>query len=319
MTTTALSRADPTAPFHEGEKALQAYTGSRAKLEEVGSRVIRPAMPEQHRSFFAQLPFMVIGLVDAQGQPWASVLAAPPGFVQSPDDRHLDIAALPLPNDPAAAALTAGASIGLLGIEPHTRRRNRVNGMVGRVGPDGFSVNVRQSFGNCPKYIRTREAVFVAPRGRAAEAERGDRLDENAMRFIAQADTFFIATAHSAAQSGDGASAHGVDVSHRGGPRGFVQVVDDRTLVAPDYLGNFFFNTLGNLLVNPRAGLLFIDYETGDLLHVAVTVGIVQDGPEVAAHEGAQRLLWMQVAQMQRLPSGLPLRWSEPVSLPLGR
>jgi hypothetical protein len=316
---TDMSTIDLAAPFHEGEKAFQAYTGSRAKLEEVGSRVIRAAMPDQHRQFFAQLPFIVMGLVDAHGQPWASMLAGPPGFVQSPHDRQLDIAALPLPGDPTADALREGASVGLLGIEPHTRRRNRVNGIVGRVAADGFSVKVQQSFGNCPKYIRTREAVFGAPRAQAARAEHGDRLDAEAMRFIARADTFFIATAHAAAQSGDGASAHGVDVSHRGGPRGFVKVVDDHTLIAPDYLGNFFFNTLGNLLVNPRAGLLFIDYATGDLLYVAVKAGIVQDGPEVAVHDGAQRLLWMSVTQMQRMSAGGSLHWGEPVSMPLGR
>ncbi|MEJ8847023.1 pyridoxamine 5'-phosphate oxidase family protein [Variovorax rhizosphaerae] len=311
-----ISVLEADAPFHEGEKALQAHAGSRAKLEEVGARVIREAMPAQHRDFFSQLPFLLYGLVDGEGQPWASALAAPAGFIRSPDDRHLDIAALPMPGDPVAA-LAEGASIGLLGIQPHTRRRNRANGIVDRVYGDGFSVRITQSFGNCPKYIWPREPSFAAREGTAMPSEHADRLDAEAMRFIAQADTFFIATAHPHAQSSGAARAHGVDVSHRGGPRGFVRVVDEHTLVVPDYLGNYFFNTLGNLLLEPRAGLLFIDYDNGDLLYVAASVRIVQDEEEISAYPGAQRLLVMHVTKMLRLPAALSLRWGQPASLPL--
>ena len=118
------------ATFHEGEVALQERAGSRAKLAEIGPRVIRDHMPDQHREFFAQLPFVLVGTVDAQGQPWASVLAGEPGFVSSPDPRRLVVRARPLAHDPLAANLADGAAIGLLGIEPHTRRRNRLNGWV---------------------------------------------------------------------------------------------------------------------------------------------------------------------------------------------
>ena len=65
------------APFHAGERALQAQTGWRDRMEAVGPRVIRDYMPDQHREFFAQLPFLVVGSLDASLQPWASVLAAP--------------------------------------------------------------------------------------------------------------------------------------------------------------------------------------------------------------------------------------------------
>jgi len=63
--------------------------------------------------------------------------------------------------------------------------------------------------------------------------------------------------------------------------------------------------------LKPRAGLLFIDFASGDLLHLAVNAEIVWDGPEVAAFEGAQRLLRMQVTAALRRPAALPLRWGE--------
>jgi len=299
------------APFHAGERALQTLAGSREVMAAAGSRVIRDFMPDQHREFFAQLPFLVVGSMDARLQPWASVLAAPPGFAHSPDATHLRIDALPMADDPLVAQLVQGASLGLLGIQPHTRRRNRMNGNVEAIDAAGFLVEVQQSFGNCPKYIQAREPLFAAGQP-AAPAQRLDGLDDAARALIARADTFFIASAFPQhAADGDEAdpAAQGVDVSHRGGLPGFVRVGEDGVLTVPDFTGNRFFNTLGNLSVHPRAGLLFIDFESGHLLHLTATAEIVWDGPEVAAFEGAERLLRLRVEQVLRRPGALPLRW----------
>ena len=288
------------ATFHEGERALQRKAGVGGRMADIGPRVIRDFMPDQHRDFFAQLPFLIVGSADDDGQPWASLLAGPPGFAGAPDPRRLTVRARPLPGSPLAAHLAPGAPLGLLGIEAHTRRRNRMNGVVGRVDADGFDVRVEQSFGNCPKYIRTRQSFFLDDAATPGEVERMTVLDASARAQVAAADTLFIASRHPAS---------GVDVSHRGGAPGFVRVDDERTLTLPDYAGNFFFNTLGNLQVDPRAGLLFIDFERGDLLHVAATARLIWDGPELAAFDGAQRLLRLTVDQVVRVTGGLPLGW----------
>lgn len=305
--TSAPPRADT---FHAGERAVQARVGAvvRERLAQMGPRVIRDFMPDQHREFFQQLPFVLAGTVDADGQPWASVLAAPPGFIRSPDDRHLQVHAAPLAGDPLQHTLVNGADIGLLGIEPHTRRRNRMNGVVKNPSASGFEVELSQSFGNCPKYIQAREPVFVDVPATTPVVHESAGLDAAARRMVSQADTFFIATAYAGEREATGA-AGGVDVSHRGGKPGFVRVDDDGTLTVPDFLGNFFFNTLGNLTVNPRAGLLFIDFDSGDLLYVAVTAVIVWDGSELQAFEGAQRLLKLNVVSSRRVQAALPLRW----------
>jgi len=300
--------------FHEGERAAQARVGAavRERMAEIGPRVIRDFMPDQHREFFEQLPFVIAGTVDADGQPWASVLAQPPGFIHSPDARHLTLRAQPLAGDPLQTTLVEGAAIGLLGIEPHTRRRNRMNGMVRGVNDSGFAVELSQSFGNCPKYIQAREPVYVErPASEAGPVvHESAQLDDDARRIIAQADTLFIATAY-AGDKAQAGRAGGVDVSHRGGKPGFVRVEADGTLTVPDFVGNYFFNTLGNLVVNPRAGLLFIDFDTGDLLYLAVTADIIWDGPEVDAFAGAQRLMRFKVQSMRLVESSLPLRWGE--------
>jgi predicted pyridoxine 5'-phosphate oxidase superfamily flavin-nucleotide-binding protein len=310
--------------FHEGERAIQTRVGVRDRMSEVGSRVIRSYMPEQHRQFFTQLPFLIAGTVDDAGHPWASVLAGPAGFITSPDPEQLAVRALPLAHDPLVKTLVSGAPIGLLGLEPHTRRRNRMNGVVGHIDAQGFSVRVGQSFGNCPQYIQAREPEFVGVSDDVSPAlERADQLDDAAMDLIRQADTFYIATAHPAAHTlagtiNDGPErAQGVDVSHRGGKPGFVRMDGPRMLTVPDFSGNLFFNTLGNLTVEPRAGLLFMDFGTGDLLQVSVRGEIIWDGTELRSFQGAERLLRFSVTGMQRMPSALPLRWGQATLSPV--
>jgi hypothetical protein len=77
----------------------------------------------------------------------------------------------------------------------------------------------------------------------------------------------------------------------------------------PDFIGNFLFNTLGNLLVHPAAGLLFIDFERGDLMWLQAQGEVVWDGEEVSAYAGAQRLLKLRITGGRRVAGALPLRF----------
>lgn len=292
-------------PFHAGERAVQQRLGVAERMLGIGQRVVRPYMPQQHRQFYAQLPFILVGSVDAQQRPWASVLVGEAGFIQSPDERHLQFTARPVAGDPLAEGLHAGAPLGFLGIELHTRRRNRVNGVVQAVRPDGFDLAVEQTVGNCPQYIQGRDMHWVRdpqdlqPRRREALTH----LDAPARALIAKADTLFVAT-H--------APGAGADVSHRGGRAGFVHIEDDRTLLVPDFLGNQMFMTFGNLALNPRAGVLFIDFDSGELLTLTGRAEVVWDGEllkSIAAFDGAERAWRFQVEAGWRLSEALPLRW----------
>jgi ferredoxin-NADP reductase/predicted pyridoxine 5'-phosphate oxidase superfamily flavin-nucleotide-binding protein len=288
-------------PWHAGEKQLQAHVGVAERMEAFGRKVIRSEMPDQHRTFYQQLPFMLYAAVDADGHPWASVLEGQPGFAHSPEPGLLQFRSLPAFDDPAQ--LSEGSAIGLLGIELHTRRRNRINGHVSAMTMDGFAVTVDQSFGNCPQYIQLRQFRSVPltdPATRAAQ--HFGELDDASKAMIAEADTFFVASYV------DVDGERSVDVSHRGGQAGFVQVEGNR-LTIPDFAGNLHFNTLGNLLLNPRAGLLFIDFNTGDLLQLSGRTEIILDGPQVEAFQGAERLWTIDVEQVVRRPAALSLRW----------
>lgn len=296
-------------PFHADELAVQQRLGVREQMAGAGLYV-RDHMPDQHRRFFEELPFFFIGALDAAGQPWATMLAGEPGFIATPDERTLDIAGGMLAGDPLQGQLHVGDHVGGLGLAPTTRRRNRVNGVIAAIDGGGMRVAVEQSFGNCPQYIQHRQhSAAPDAAARKVKVVRGTALSAQDRELIARADTFFIASAH----LDDGAGkARGVDVSHRGGRPGFVRIDDERTLTAPDFVGNFFFNTIGNLVGHPRAGLLFIDFEHGDTLHVAVEGTVVWDGPEVQAFAGAERLLRFHVREVVRNVGVLPFRWTEP-------
>jgi ferredoxin-NADP reductase/predicted pyridoxine 5'-phosphate oxidase superfamily flavin-nucleotide-binding protein len=293
-------------PFHAGERTIQSRLGVRDRMERFGRQVIHDHMPKQHRAFYAQLPFVLVGHADPLGRPWASILVNPPGFISSPDARTLDIDARPLADDPLAEDLLPGTRIGLLGIELHTRRRNRLAARINAVDGGGISLSVDQAFGNCPQYIQTRELEFVDTAQRASRgSEDIHAFDGRAHGMIESADTFFVA---SCVDDRSGAASNGVDVSHRGGRPGFVRIDDERTLTVPDYSGNFHFNTLGNFLLNPRAGLLFVDFRSGDLLMLTGTVAILWDDPDTQFFAGAERLWRFTLDQGRHLRSALPLR-----------
>jgi ferredoxin-NADP reductase/predicted pyridoxine 5'-phosphate oxidase superfamily flavin-nucleotide-binding protein len=296
-------------PFHADELAIQQRVGVREQMAGAAA-FIRDFMPDQHRQFFEELPFFFIGALDAAGQPWATMLASYPGFIAAPDAHTLDIDGGMLAGDPLQGQLRVGDYIGGLGLAPTTRRRNRVNGVIAAAGEGGISVNVTQSFGNCPQYIQHRQHSAAPDAAtRKVQVVRGTTLSAQDRELIARADTFFIASANLDADAGKG---RGVDVSHRGGRPGFVRIDDERTLTSPEFVGNFFFNTMGNLLGHPGAGLLFIDFERGDMLHLAVEGEIIWDGPQVDAFAGAERLLRFHIREVVRNVGALPFRWTDP-------
>ena len=311
MTDQQDSPASPS-PFHAGESALQARAGVQERIEAIGRVMIRDHLIDQHREFFALLPTLLLSTLDDDGQVWATMVAGPRGFVSAPDSGHLRIAALPRDDDPAVTGLRPGAPVGLLGLEAHTRRRNRMNGEVLTVDADGFTVAVRQSFGNCPKYIQAREPQWQSPTPRMAGTRGGALLDAATRERIACADTFFVASRardpHTARAGG-----HGLDISHRGGKPGFIRIDDTpqhSVLVIPDFFGNFLFNTLGNLAEHAACSLLFVDYVDGGLLQLVGDGELEWDGPEVERYAGAERLWRFHVRASLWRPRVLPLRWS---------
>jgi ferredoxin-NADP reductase/predicted pyridoxine 5'-phosphate oxidase superfamily flavin-nucleotide-binding protein len=295
---------DKNSPFHPGEQQVQEQLGVR-DIESWARKVVRGYLPEQHRLFHTSLPFLVIAARDQKERPWITILEGAHGFVGSPDNRHLVIKSLPASGDALEGAFEIGADVGILGIELTTRRRNRVNGRIIGAGTGTITLRVDQAFGNCPQYIRERKWRRV-DEGPSGEATGGSHLTPSQRKWIESADTFFIATGY---RGEDDSAAFGMDASHRGGDRGFVQVVDQTQLRFPDYAGNNHFSTIGNLVLDPRAGFLFIDFKTGSLLQLTGTASIDWDSGELAKFPGARRLVTLDIEEIIEIPVAVGLRW----------
>jgi predicted pyridoxine 5'-phosphate oxidase superfamily flavin-nucleotide-binding protein len=260
-------------PWHEGETAARIEAGAPNIAP-----VIRTFLTDQHRDFFARLPLVFVAGLDAAGAPTASLLRGTPGFLSSPEPRRLEIAA----RFPAGETIVAqrGAPLGLIGVDFAARRRNRVNGRIVSAQGDGWTLAVDEAFGNCPKYIAPRE-LFADGSDPGAWTQL-PALDAAARAMIAGAEAFFVATR----------GPDGVDISHRGGPPGFARLTPQGSLRIPDFHGNNYFNTFGNLLSDPRAALLFVDFPSGRALHLA---------GDAKVHFGGDERFWTFAPRQARL------------------
>jgi len=293
-------------PFHAGEQWFQERVGVREAMERFGRRVIRDHLPDQHRAFYQKLPFLLLGYSDQDGWPWVSVVAGKPGFIRSPNDKTLEVVAPLMSGDPLRQALRKSLPVGGLGMEPRSRRRNRFSMDVASSSESQLSLSVRQSFGNCPQYIQAHQVEYSPPTT-GGSTEQLSSLDDDAVALIRRSDTFFV----SSQTLEDDATSSGADVSHRGGKPGFVKVEEQGgvwKLTVPDYPGNNHFNTLGNFLVNPRAGLLFWDIESQDVLMLTGDVEILHEHEELAFFEGAERFWQFTLNKAVRLKGQLPLQ-----------
>lgn len=279
--------------YHAGELAVQQRLGQRDIADRVG-RMVRDEIPDAAAVFLSEQPMIVIAAADDAGRIWAGLLTGAPGFVRVEDDT-IGIDALPVAEDPLHAVLTGTPRrVGMIAVQPQTRRRMRVNGITAPT-PSGLVLHPDQVYSNCPKYISRRHIESVTPAPAARVVRRTDALDDRARQMIADADTFFIGSADAEGNA---------DASHRGGNPGFLQVLSPTRVRWPDYRGNSMFMTLGNISANPHAGLLIPDWDTGTTLQLTGTAEIIYEtGP------GAQCFVEFDIEQVVELTGVSPLHW----------
>jgi hypothetical protein len=273
-------------PFHEGEIAVQTLAGEREAALRHGNGISSEIAPAA-LTFLARQRLLALSTAADDGELWTSVWCGEPGFVRSVDGRHVNVRRQPSkasPTDPVARRLTVGRHVGMLAIELASRRRLRINGIIERVADEDIDVLVRESVGNCPKYIQRRECQETAATAIRAASKCGHAIDEMRRVIIEHADTAFVGSQH---------PERGADTSHRGGAPGFIKAVDDRTLRIPDYPGNSMFMTLGNFQVDPRASLAIVDFERNVVVSLSGTARIefdVEEDPGYPA--GGTRRYW---------------------------
>ena len=272
-------------PYHEGESEVQERVGVEKRAKSAG-RVISDKIPNGALKFVDKQPMVYVSSQDDEKNIWTSMLTGKPGFVTAVDEQNVKIdlpAIVSSKLDPFWENIRKCPNVGMLFIELATRRRLRVNGTVS-IFDKHLHISVEQAYPNCPKYIQRREVEVVGTDDNLSDSKiKGTSLTNDLNAWIKHSDTFFVG-------SSDGKD--NLDASHRGGNPGFVQIVNDTTLKIPDYQGNSMFNTLGNLMSNPKAGLLFVDFKEGKTLQLTGEAEIIWEEQDVEEITGGTRRFW---------------------------
>jgi hypothetical protein len=282
--------------FHRGEISVQEKAGVRDRAMRVG-RILADKVGADEAWFLERQVFVVLASVDRDGRPWASPMTGAPGIVRVEDETTVILTGAVGAGDPLRENLAESGPLALLAIDLATRSRYRVNGDGEMVAAGRIHLAVREAFGNCPKYIQVRH---LEPAGERTAERLSDAtaLNDDQRRFLATADTFFIASLASG----------GADASHRGGRPGFVRIEPDGTLVIPDYTGNNMFQTLGNIELHPFAGLLVVDFESGRTVQLTGSAAIDWDERHAKEIPGAHRLLRVRPERVVESKNALALR-----------
>ncbi|KAG6916401.1 hypothetical protein DXG01_006980 [Tephrocybe rancida] len=278
--------------WHRGERGIHEKLGHTEDYTIMSLyHGISGDLPEEHAIFYTtRLPFLPIVTLDASGRPWGSVLAGrdgKPGFVSRNRYNVLSVDAKLWVGEPLLRNLegyteSESTLVAGIGVEYSTRRRNKFAGKVISLEKNGenihFDVSVSEALGNCPKYITIRDLVpnpdtLPIISYENLNLEQNDRLPEDVISFILESDTVFLGTIYTApAEEASRYPSH-LGMNQRGGRKGFIRVLpsDGRTVVLPDFSGNRFMTSLGNIEADPLASLTFISFTTSSILYLTGT------------------------------------------------
>ena len=297
--------------LHDGELRIHRALGVPP---EVSARIpywAATELDDDKGYFFESRYFVAFASVGPDGWPWATIFTreqtilrqqSPVRLLTATAADTLKLHAESSYYDPVSAILRSaprGTPWAVVGIDFEARdrvlaegeiRSSRVIGTTpeGRITL-GVELAISSTTGNCPKYITSRR---IDPRPAAAHSSVGKegassvppssaqsgRLDVHARELICNSDTLFVATRY---RSPSGSMR--MHLNHRGGPRGFARVDPDGSLISwPEYSGNRKYTSLGNIEADGVAGVVFVDWRTGDALHITGTA-VVKIGDAAVA------------------------------------
>jgi ferredoxin-NADP reductase/predicted pyridoxine 5'-phosphate oxidase superfamily flavin-nucleotide-binding protein len=257
---------------HAGELYVQRMRKVPSRVSASLADAIHDQMPSPLVEFYRGLRCLPLGTLDARGRPWATLLCNPE--TTAPTSERLRLRARVNVDDPFIEAVLSPTNTARLfagvAIDFAQRTRVKLGGVVDAATLDPadtltLELRANEHMGNCPKYITVRQLrpLRRTPRTTAL----ANTLSPAAVELLQRASTLFVATRHVDRDPRE----TDMGFNHRGGPPGFLRSFEDERgahLVLPDYSGNRFYQSLGNVESDPVMGLAVPDFETGALLQV---------------------------------------------------
>lgn len=270
---------------------------------------------------------LALGTLDSDARPWTTLWGGSPGFSEPLGGNFIGTRTLVDGKyDPVVQALVGDASDGEmiqpedggkmlsgLAIDLMTRKRVKIAGemIAGTVKevqvevkgePDTkqdqiqLVTKIDQSLGNCPKYLNQYELHSALVN--STLTSKGSSLSDEGRALISNSDMFFLTTS----------SPVDADTNHRGGPPGFVRIISPTQIIYPEYSGNRLYQSLGNLKMNPKIGITFPDYETGDVLYITGTTDVLVGMDAANLLPGSNLAVKIKIDEARLVKGGLPFR-----------
>lgn len=283
-------------------------------------------------SFMLQrAPLLALGTLDSEGQPWTTLWGGNPGFSQPLGGGIIGTRTIvDGENDPVVQALVGGMAksemaqgndklVAGLTIDLMTRKRVKIAGrmLAGSLGEVNVEfeedtqrmegapekqdqlqlvTKIEQSLGNCPKYLNQYEIRPALVTSKLVS--KSPTLSPEAKALISKSDMFFLSSS----------TIEDMDTNHRGGPTGFVRILSDTEIVYPEYSGNRLYQSLGNLQMNPKIGITFPDYESGNILYTTGTAEILVLEDAAKLLPGSNLAVKVKIEEARLVEGGLPFR-----------
>lgn len=179
------------------------------------------------------------------------------------------------------------------------------NDQVGKTGSVQLVLHITQSLGNCPKYLN-KKTIRSYPKARPRLAFESALLNEEAVAHVHAADLFFIASR----------GPEDMDCNYRGGPPGFVRVQQhtdtpqprSSVLVWPEYSGNNLYQTLGNIMHDPKVGIVIPNLTNGNVLYLSGHAEILVDRAASTVIQKSKLAVRLTVTAARFVRDGLTFR-----------
>ncbi|RMZ87827.1 hypothetical protein DV736_g4947, partial [Chaetothyriales sp. CBS 134916] len=315
--------------WHEGENRIHELTGIRRD-----GNPNAPFLTPRAANMVQRYSLLALGTLDEDDNIWCTVWGGQPPFMKPLAQSILAISTrVDASHDPVVQALFKGKDegeviktsdpgpmIGGLSIHLEVRGRVKLYGRMiagalsasdgqgeapnhGKSGEVQLVVRIDQSLGNCPKYLNKKFISSHEPSSKLSST--ATHLTAEAIGVIRQADLFFVASAH----------AHeDMDCNHRGGPPGFIRVYQPQDSLAPtqivwpEYSGNNLYQTLGNLIVTPKAGIVVPNFDTGDVLYLTGEAQVLVGADAARVIAKSKLAVSFTVTAARLVENGLPFR-----------
>jgi uncharacterized protein len=287
---------DRPAVFHPGELEAQARSDETVAAQRLGP-VVRPFLVPAGTELIESARLAAATTLDPDGAPTLSLLTTEAGGFGTVGHSGLTIprAAL-VPEDVLFANVKGDRRIGLVFLDPSTRGRFRVNGEVVNFRTDPLEVTIVEAFPNCKKYLVRQEltANGRAP-GESGEA-RGRGIAPAHAALLREASLIFVGTANPQGH---------FDAATRSGDPGFVREIAPGHFEIPDLPGNAMYQSIGNLLLEPRASIGLLAGSE----FVVLTGSATTHWEEAAERQGGTGRFWrFRPEHWRRVPLSLPVR-----------